>query len=94
MRDERYEWDDVKAQANRVRHGVSFETARMAFVDTRRVIRADMTHSAHERRYFCFGMAAGGVLTVRFTLREHRIRIIGAAYWRKGRGIYETANNI
>jgi len=94
MRDDCFEWDDAKARSNVVRHGVSFETARHAFLDTRRMIRVDMTHSAHEKRYFCFGMAAGGVLTVRFTLREHRLRIIGAAYWRKGRGIYETANKI
>lgn len=28
-------------------------------------------------------------MTVRFTYRQNRIRIIGAGYWRKGRDVYE-----
>jgi hypothetical protein len=31
-------------------------------------------------------------MTVRFTWREQRIRIIGAGYWRKGRTICEQEN--
>lgn len=38
--------------------------------------------------------AKHGVLTVRFTYRQHRIRIIGAGYWRKGRAVYEAQNQI
>jgi uncharacterized protein len=34
----------------------------------------------------------GSVMTVRFTWREQRIRIIGAGYWRKGRKIYGEEN--
>jgi hypothetical protein len=34
------------------------------------------------------------ILTVRFTRRRGRIRVIGAGYWRKGRQIYETQNRI
>lgn len=33
MRDEEFEWDEAKAAANLARHGVSFETARLAFDD-------------------------------------------------------------
>lgn len=40
-------------------------------------------------RLFCVGMVDGRVMTVRFTYREGRIRIIGAGYWRKGRRAYE-----
>jgi len=36
----------------------------------------------------------GGVLTVRFTYRNNRIRIIGAGFWRKGKDIYEKQNKI
>jgi uncharacterized protein len=39
--------------------------------------------------YFCFGMVAGGVMTVRFTHCGGRIRIFGAGHWRKGKRIYE-----
>ena len=37
---------------------------------------------------------AEGVLTVRFTYRDSKIRIIGAGYWRKGKKIYEKENGI
>jgi uncharacterized DUF497 family protein len=45
-----------------------------------------------EQRYFCFGRIDDAVLTVRFTHRDGKIRIIGAGYWRKGRKLYEDAN--
>ena len=35
-----------------------------------------------------------GILTVRFTYREHLIRIFGAGYWRKGRRIYNEQNQL
>jgi hypothetical protein len=34
----------------------------------------------------------GGVMTVRFTWREGRIRIFGAGYWRKGKRLYDREN--
>jgi len=49
----------------------------------------DFGHGDREQRYFCFGRVADGVMTVRFTWRAPRIRIIGAGYWRKGRKVYE-----
>lgn len=73
-----FEWNDAKASANVAKHGVSFELAQFAFLDPRRVIAQDMGHSARERRYFCFGRVDGNVMTVRFTWRSGRIRIIGA----------------
>jgi uncharacterized DUF497 family protein len=91
-REPNFEWDDAKNRANRVKHGVSFTAAQAAFFDPRRVIAEDLEHSGGERRYFCFGMVAGGIMTVRFTYREERIRIFGAGYWRKGKRIYEQQN--
>ena len=93
-REPSFEWDDLKDRANRAKHGVSFGVAQAAFLDPRRVIAEDLEHSGAERRYFyfCFGMAAGGVMTVRFTYRGGRIRIFGAGYWRKGKRIYEQQN--
>ena len=40
----------------------------------------------------CIGKVAGGILTVRFTHRKRKIRIIGAGNWRKGKKIYEEEN--
>ena len=88
-----FEWDPTKDRANRAKHGVSFMVAQHAFLDPRRVIAEDLDHSAGEQRYFCFGEVRGGILTVRFTWREGRIRIFGAGYWRKGKAIYEQQND-
>ena len=87
-----FEWDNAKDRSNRAKHGVSFATAQAAFFDPRRVIAEDLEHSGAEPRYFCFGVVAGGVMTVRFTYRAGRIRIFGAGYWRKGKTIYEQQN--
>ncbi len=90
----RFEWDSEKDKDNQKKHGVSFATAQYAFVDPDRVIADDIGHSGTEKRYYCFGRVAGGILTVRFTYRKSVIRIIGAGYWRKGKNIYEKENKI
>jgi len=77
-REPSFEWDDHKGRANRVKHGVSFGLAQTTFLDPHRVIAEDLEHSSGERRYFCFGMVAGGIMTVRFTYRGGRVRIFGA----------------
>lgn len=84
-----FEWDEKKNQINLKKHGVSFYEAQVAFLDPHRVIAEDLEHSHSEMRYYCFGKIDEAVMTVRFTYRGHKIRIIGAGYWRKGRGIYE-----
>jgi uncharacterized protein len=88
-----FEWDPLKDRANRLKHGVPFAMAQRAFFDRKRVIAEDLSHSSDaERRYFCFGAVGGGVMTVRFTWRNGRIRIYGAGFWRKGKTIYEQQN--
>jgi uncharacterized DUF497 family protein len=96
MRRPDFEWDDTKDLANRRKHGVSFFDAQYAFRDKNRVIAEDLEHSQQEKRYYCFGLDRDGhgVLTVRFTYRSGRIRIIGAGYWRKGKKVYEQANSV
>ena len=89
-----FEWDDKKNKENQLKHGVSFALAQIAFLDENRIILDDLEHSGEERRYYCLGKVAGGIMTVRFTYRNRRIRIIGAGYWRKGKKIYEKENNI
>ena|ERR1700694_622687 len=90
----RFEWDTKKDQENEEKHGISFAKAQFAFVDPRRVIAEDLSHSSSEKRHYCFGWVDDGVLTVRFTYRDNVIRIFGAGYWRKGRQIYERENQI
>ncbi len=90
----RFDWDTDKDSENQQKHGVSFTRAQYAFVDPKRVIAKDITHSQTEERFYCFGKVDSGVITVRFTYRSPVIRIIGAGYWRKGKAIYERENQI
>lgn len=90
-----FEWDSTKDLINQKKHGVSFALAQLAFLDHHRVILEDLGHSQEEeKRYYCLGKVAGGILTVRFAYRKSKIRIIGAGYWRKGKRIYEEQNQI
>jgi uncharacterized protein len=89
---ESFEWDPEKDLLNQAKHGVSFAEAQLAFADPDRVLAEDLSHSHNEKRYYCFGEAGDGILTVRFTFRLGLIRIIGAGYWRKGKQIYERKN--
>ena len=89
-----FEWDDRKNRENAGKHGVSFDAAQHAFSDPKRIIAEDLDHSRDEKRFYCFGRVKDGILTVRFTYRELRIRIIGAGYWRKGKALYEKENKI
>ena len=84
-----FEWDEAKNRLNCEKHGVSFETAQMAFFDPARIILEDKKHGSDEKRYFCIGAVDSMVITVRFTVRHEKIRIFGAGYWRQGRKLYE-----
>jgi uncharacterized DUF497 family protein len=84
-----FEWDENKNIENVKKHGGSFYQAQNAFFDPNRLIRKDVSHSESEERFFCFGNDGQNILTVRFTIRANKIRIIGAGYWRKGKKIYE-----
>jgi uncharacterized DUF497 family protein len=89
-----FEWDSAKDLINQQKHGVSFALAQLSFLDHQRIILADLEHSADENRYYCLGKVADGILTVRFTYRKSKIRIIGAGYWRRGQKLYERENKI
>jgi uncharacterized DUF497 family protein len=96
MAEANFEWDEAKNIENQRKHNVSFYEAQHAFLDRNRIIAEDTKHSRDEKRYYCFGLdkEGNGILTVRFTYRSGRIRIIGAGYWRKGKKIYEQKNKI
>lgn len=89
-----FEWNDDKNQLNIQKHGVSFEEAQEAFFDEHRIIIKDDKHSEAESRYFCLGKCKRGIATVRFTVRNDKIRIFGAGFWREGKQRYERENDI
>ena len=85
----KFEWDKNKDLENQIKHGVSFEAAQQAFSDIYRIVLRDPAHSGIEERWFCIGKVEEKIMTVRYTRRENKIRIIGAGYWRKGKKFYE-----
>jgi uncharacterized DUF497 family protein len=82
-------WNVHKERMNILKHGVSFAVAAAVFLDPKRAVFIDEKHRVNEDRYFCIGKVSGRILTVRFTYRDQKIRIIGAGYWRKGKDYYE-----
>jgi uncharacterized DUF497 family protein len=73
-----FEWDDSKAAENVGNHGVSFAQAALAFRDPFAVEWIDLREAYGEERLILLGMAGNNVLTVAYTEREERIRIISA----------------
>jgi len=88
-----FSWDARKEEVNVHKHGIDFSLAAKAFKDPARRIFLDSKHSINEERYFCIGKVDNRIITVRFMCRGGKIRIIGAGYWRKGRGYYEKAQD-
>lgn len=87
----KFEWDEDKNLANIEKHGISFNKAMEVFLDKKRKIRLNTKHSASEIRFYCIGKVGDRVLTVRFIIRDNKVRLIGAGFWREGRKIYEQA---
>jgi uncharacterized protein len=89
-----FEWDPDKDAENQRKHGVSFSVAQLAFLDPRRVIARDEQHSQSEERFYCFGKVGDRVMTVRFTIRDGVLRLLGAGYWRRGKKAYEKISRL
>jgi len=73
-----FEWDEEKETINQMKHGVSFEEAKMVFYDPKQVEIFDLEHSFFEDRWKVIGLAGVIILTVSFTERDGFIRIISA----------------
>ena len=73
-----FEWDEAKGAENDAKHGVSFEAAAEVFSDPFAVERLDDRQDYGEDRFILIGIAEGTVLTVVYTERDGRIRIISA----------------
>ena len=72
-----YEWDDEKARANLLKHGVDFTEAVLALWDDSGITLAD--EHPDEERYVTFGMDSfGRLLAVVYTWRGKTVRLISA----------------
>lgn len=91
----RFEWDEAKSRANRLKHGVTFETAREVFDDPLHRSIPDRVVDG-EQRWQTMGLVGGIVLLlVAHTWRDEEgdevVRIISARKaTRKERREYEN----
>ncbi|OGX38974.1 MAG: hypothetical protein A3C53_03635 [Omnitrophica WOR_2 bacterium RIFCSPHIGHO2_02_FULL_68_15] len=75
---EGFDWDRGNADKNWRRHRVAFYECEEVFF-REPVMAPDVEHSTAEARYFAFGRTVRGRrLTVVFTVRGQRIRVISA----------------
>ena len=75
--DYKFVWDSEKAEINKRKHGVSFNVAVHVFLDKNKLDDFDELHSDFEERNKIIGRA-GNILTVIYTERGDRNRIISA----------------
>ena len=75
---EEFEWDAAKATANLRKHGVAFEDAQLVFNDAYALHSFDVDAGYGEQRMIVTGMVNGVLLTVVYTEREERTRLISA----------------
>ena len=73
-----FAWDGGKAAANFRKHGVTFEQAAYVFRDPFAVEWIDMRAAYGEERGIFLGMSGGQILSVVYTERGERLRIISA----------------
>jgi len=72
------EFDPNKAASNLIKHGISFEESSTALLDPLALVREDPDAEA-ENRWVLIGMSnQARLLTVIYTLRNERIRLISA----------------
>ena len=73
-----FEWDEAKSDLCLERRGFDFAFVAHAFLDARRVIRADQRQEYGEERLQMLGQVRGRLFHVVFTMRGVAIRIISA----------------
>jgi hypothetical protein len=78
VQDELFEWDDDKAAANLAKHKIGFEEARLVFDDRGFLDEPDETMDYGEERFRATGMVNGRLISVSYTPRGDRSRIISA----------------
>ncbi len=78
MNEDAFEWDPAKAARNLRRHGIGFEAAREVFDDPYAIERRDNREDYGEVRFNITGMAQGLLITVTYTERGTKLRLISA----------------
>ena len=73
-----FEWDDQKNERNILKHGVDFAGAALMFLDYDRIEIIDNRKDYKEIRYITIGTVNEIILSVVYTVRKAKYRIISA----------------
>ena len=87
-----FDWDEGNTDKNWAKHKVLSKECEEIFFNDPLVITSDKKHSIVEKRYLCFGRTnTNRLLTIIFTIRKNKIRIISArSQNRKEKKYYEN----
>jgi uncharacterized DUF497 family protein len=90
---EGFEWDEGNSSKNWLRHEVQQVEAEQVLLNTPLVVNVTSKHSAAEPRFIALGQTdAGRLLTIVFTIRGTRLRVISArSMSKKERRVYGEA---
>ena len=88
-----FEWDKGNIDKNLKKHNVSNQEAEEVFFNKPIVFSEDKKHSTTEKRYMIWGKTnRNRLLTIFFTIRNNRIRVISTRdMHKKERSEYEKA---
>jgi uncharacterized DUF497 family protein len=91
---EGFEWDEGNSDKNWRRHEVRQAEAEQALLNEPLVVATTIRHKAREPRFIALGRTdTARLLTVVFTIRGRRVRVISArAMSRAERKVYEQAD--
>ncbi len=74
-----FDWDKGNLDKNKISHGVDYQEVEQVFFNEPTKIFKDAIHSEMEERFVAFGVTdAGRKLTIVFTIRKGKIRVISA----------------
>jgi uncharacterized protein len=87
-----FDWDEAIAQKNWDRHHATPEEAEDVFFQAPLVVRGDVRHSKHEKRYYALGRTSvDRWLFLAFMVRRNLIRVISVRDMNKNeRAVYAT----
>jgi len=87
-----FDWDDGNILKNEIKHNLKWQTIEEIFFNEPLVLLEDKKHSQEECRCAALGFTDNGMLiTVVFTKRENKIRVISARPMSKKERIFYEA---
>ena len=89
-----FDWDDGNKTKSKIKHNISWDIAEEVFLNNPLLLLKDSKHSQYECRCIAFGSTnSHKLLTIAFTKRDNKIRIISARPMNKKERIYYETNS-